>query len=205
MKNKIFNTVTIFLLLVTLINCNSEESNEFTPTLPEATQIGANTFGCYVDGKLLIPRDGTGTIFGPDKGMSFIGSGPPEYAYNEIVVRDYKSGTSGIIKIHIDNLNANGQGDYIVNESNCQDGIDAFDNINITLRWLDEELQIEKWYCSTINSGDLIITRFEINNRIVSGTFSCTAKNRNNPNETIEITEGRFDLKWNLLPSTEFP
>ena len=43
--------------------------------------------------------------------------------------------------------------------------------------------------------GTLIITRFEPANFIISGTFNFTAKEINT-GETVEITEGRFDMQY---------
>ena len=56
-----------------------------------------------------------------------------------------------------------------------------------------------KRYLSNVNSGTLTITRYDQANRIISGTFELTAFNKDNPNETIEITEGRFDINWSTL------
>ena len=191
----------LFLSLVTLLSC-SKSDDTFTPTLPPITQTGANTFGVYIDGKLLTPRDGTGTFNSPDYGMSYIAGGiPPEITYNEIEIRDFKSGFGGLMDIHILDLHENREGTYPINESNCEDNVDANANINIRCRWWDKTSQAYKWYCSIENSGTLIITRYDFENRIVSGTFSCKAVNRDDPNDIIEITQGRFDIKWDAIPS----
>ncbi len=192
-----------FILTVTLTTLTSceEQNNGFVPTLPPATQTGENTFGCYIDGKLLTPRNGTGTTMGPDPGMSFTGLGDaPYYMYNEINVRDYKSGTGGKMDIHFVDLHTNGEGDFTINNSNCQDGLGANTTINIRCRYNGI------WYCSIENSGTLTITRYDYENKIVSGTFNCTAINRDNPTDSIEITQGRFDIKWDILnTNTIFP
>ncbi len=184
----------LFLLLQT--GCNKEDV--FKPTLPPITQTGENTFGCFIDGNLLTPRSGTGWQGIPDPGMIFLGT--TSMIYNELRVRDFKSGNFGILKLHIDNLDINGEGSFIINESNCEDGNNANPNINITCRLFDN------WYCSIENGGTLIITRYDFDNGIVSGTFSCTAVNKDDPNDVIEITEGRFDINWGKLTAyTEFP
>lgn len=189
----------LVLTIITTLSCCNNDDDTFTPTLPPITQTGANTFGCYIDGNLLTPRDGTGTFNVPDRGMIFWGS--PSNTDNELAIRDFKSGTGGLIDIHIFDFHQNGEGSFIINESNCEDGIDANDNINIRCRWLDAATQTYKWYCSTENAGTLIITRYDLANRIVSGTFSCIVKNRDDPSDIIEITEGRFDIKWDAIPS----
>ena len=83
--------------------------------------------------------------------------------------------------------------------------MDANINININCRVYDYTENIFKWYCSIENAGVLTITRYDLENRIVSGTFSCTLQNRDDPTEQIEITQGRFDIKWDLLDETDFP
>ncbi len=125
-------------------------------------------------------------------------------AYNEIRARDFKGEDGGIIDIHIDNLNQIGLGTYTINQSNCERLNSAYQNINIRSRWRDKASQEFKWYCSIENGGTITITRYDYDNKIVSGTFSCTVQNKDNPNETIEITEGRFDIKWDTLRYTNF-
>ncbi|WP_034259641.1 hypothetical protein [Altibacter lentus] len=198
-------TVLLLSIVIALqIGCDKADDN-FVPHLPLITQTGENTFGCYIDGKILIPRDGEGTFNTPDPGMRFVGLGnPPNYEYIDIKIRDFKSGNGGLLDIHIPNLHQIGEGTFLINESNCEDSVYALDTVNIRCRWLDETSQSYKWYCSLPDSGLLIITRYDFENRIVSGTFSCRAVNRDDPTDFIEITEGRFDIKWDDLPGN-FP
>lgn len=191
--------LTFYLLIITLTSCNSSDEG-FTPTLPPITQTGENTFGCYIDGNLLIPRDGTGYYGGSDDGMetSVLGEAP-NWIYKDINVHDYKTNTNGIMNIHFVNLHENGEGQFNIKESNCEKGIWANTTINIRCRMEN------KWYCSIENTGTLTITRYDYDNRIFSGIFNCSAVNRDNPDDIIEITQGRFDIKWDTLLSVDFP
>jgi len=54
-------------------------------------------------------------------------------------------------------------------------------------------------YLSNTNSGTIKITRFDQDNHIISGTFELTVFNKDNPSETIKITDGRFDINWSTL------
>ena len=205
MKATILKIALIFTIL-NLYSCSSNDNEEqgFTPTLPTITQTGANTFGCYIDGKLLTPRDGTPDLYGPKKGVKIIAGGiPPQITYTEIFIDDKKSDKGGLLRIHFENLNNIGSGEYIINASNCQGNVDSPINTNIYCRVYDEEAQVYKWYCSIENAGIITINKYE--NGIVSGTFSCTVQNRDNPNEQIEITEGRFDFNRVNISETEFP
>jgi len=209
MKHTIFKhkyTLLILTLLFTLLSCSSDENDKqtFTPTLPAITQTGENTFGSYIGGKLLTPRDGSGGIYGTPKGVKIIAGGiPPQITYTEIFIDDRKSDKGGLIRIHFENLNDMGSGQYIVNESNCQGNIDSPINTNIYCRVYDDEAQIFKWYCSIENAGVITITKYE--DGIVSGTFSCTVQSQTDSNKQIEITQGRFDFNRATVSETEFP
>jgi hypothetical protein len=205
-KKKIMKTTILIinLLIITLTSCNPNNGNDgFTPTLPPITQTGENTFGCYVDGKLLIPRDGAGVFGSPDRGMKYIGT--LDNSYNEIKIRDFKSGNGGLLTLHINELFQNGEDVFTINaKNNCQSEYIS-QNINVICRWWNDSTQEFNWYCSKDNSGELIITNYNFDNKIVSGVFTCTVQNRDNSNDEIEITEGRFDIKWDTLSNIIFP
>jgi len=198
LKNRTTSYVVLFLILLNLVSCL--RNNEFTPTLPDATTIGANTFGCYADGILITPRDGTGTFGLDDEGMEYWSS-PSSFSYNEIDVEDFKKGNS--LRIHIIDIAQNGEGTFPIKEGNCHKGVDANQTLNIYCVLWDETHQKYKWYCSIEDSGFLTITRFDFDNRILSGTFYCRAVNRDDATDIIEITQGRFDIKWDVLNNGE--
>ncbi len=56
----------------------------------------------------------------------------------------------------------------------------------------------QSWVTTSTNggSGTVRITTFDRQNRIAAGTFSFTLRNEE-ANTTREVTEGRFDVKWN--------
>ena len=194
LKNHILLLALIALpIFIGLSGCSTNDDDKFVPTLPPITQTGENTFGCYVDGKLLIPRDGTASI-PPNKGMlMFIGPGPINFTYHDLRARDYKD-DGGIFNLHITGLRENWEGTHIINEGNCRNGIDAMPNINLYIRWWDEVAQAFKWYCSLENGGILTISRHDVENGIISGTFNSTVVNQDKHDDFIEITEGRFDI-----------
>lgn len=197
----------INLLLITLSSCNSNDDNSFTPTLPPITQTGANTFGCYIDGKLLVPRDGDGTFNSPSHGVDYLASGDfPNYNSHAIIAHDYKE-NAGLIQIQIVDLYEFGEHIHQIKDSNCEDWVGGNPNLTVNLhcRWKNEQTGENKYYCSIENTGTLEITRFDLPNRIVSGVFSCSALNKDDPNDIIEITQGRFDFHWATINEKEFP
>lgn len=114
-----------------------------------------------------------------------------------------KVGQEVCLTLHINNLDQYGEGGYTLNASNCENGIDGLPNTYIFCRWWDEGLQAYKWYCSIENGGELTITRY--GDGYFAGTFNCTLVNRDDPNDFIEVTEGRFDIYGFTLENTEFP
>ncbi|MDA9316535.1 hypothetical protein N9Q58_01325 [Polaribacter sp.] len=196
--------VTFYVLIATLTGCS--EDTTFTPTLPPITQTGANTFGCYIDGNLLVPRDGEGTFNLASHGVDYLASGDyPNYNSHAIIAHNYKE-NAGLIQIQIIDLYELGEYIHQIKDSNCQDWVGGNPNLNVNLhcRWKDPQTGENKYYCSIENTGTLQITRFDLPNRIVSGTFSCSAVNRDDPNDIIEITQGRFDFNWATINEKEF-
>ncbi|MEZ4793825.1 MAG: hypothetical protein R2783_10285 [Gelidibacter sp.] len=206
MKNRITKLLPLCLFsLLLLFSCNkNDDSNDNQLTLPPVTQTGANTFGCYIDNLLFIPRDGDGTFNSPDKAMIFWGGGI-DNEYNEIDVHDYKSDKTASIIIHLQELNANGAGEYIVNESNGLNGIDGLDHTYMHCRVWREDVGNYQYYLSFENSGTVTITTYNYSLGIISGTFNGSVRNFQAPYDTIQITQGRFDINGYTLPDTEFP
>jgi hypothetical protein len=200
------NLITV-LLLALLTGC-SNDSNNPESQLPPITHTGENTFGCLIDGRLFIPRDGTGTWAGPDNAVSIYGDPTGNNQYTEIEVRDYKSQRTAKLLIHIQNLHQNGIGNYVINESNGMSNIDGPNHTYIYCRVFNQSTNSYQYYRSYENSGSINITRYEITPNVsffISGTFNCSVKNSADPNDVIEITNGRFDFNGATLPNAVFP
>jgi hypothetical protein len=198
--------LSIFLQI--LLSCSKDDNKTSSPcedNLPAITTSGANTFGCCINGTLLKPRDGTGTFGGSDDGFSTWGDPTGNNEYIEIDVRDYKSEKTANLLIHIQNINQNGVGDYILNQSNGLNSIDGLNHNYLHCRVFDTATNSYQYYRSFENSGVLKITRYDFVNRTLSGTFNCRVKNSSNSNDVREIKQGRFDINWQLLPNVEFP
>jgi hypothetical protein len=56
-----------FLLLLIVASCSSDDTNG--NRLPPETQVGANTFGCLINGKTFIPRSGNNSLVFPLSGV----------------------------------------------------------------------------------------------------------------------------------------
>jgi hypothetical protein len=195
-----FLTVSFFLML----SCNKDDdATGFIPTLPAITQTGANTIGCYTGNVLITPRNGAGTFNSEGEGVIFWG-GAGTNDFNEIDVPDYKSTRTSSVLIHIQALHDNGEGIYPVLESNGQNSIDGPDHTHVFCRIWKNETEGYQYYLSIANSGNVNVSRYDFNAGIVSGTFSCEARNFQTPYDTIQITQGRFDINGFTLPEKVF-
>lgn len=203
MKEWLFSLAFICLL----VSCNKDDdkTSSCQSLLPAETQTGANTFGCCINNNLLIPRDGTGTFGGSDSGASLYGGYPNSTDYYELDIRDFKSERTAKILLHMHQVHIEGVGEYSIDESNGYNAIDGLNQTYLHCKVFNEATNSYQYYRSFENSGTLSITRYDFENRIVSGIFNCRVKNTANPNDIIEIKQGRFDINWALLPDTSFP
>ena len=150
------NTLLLALLLL-LIGCSSDSNPE--DGLPAATQTGANTFGCLIDGKLYKPRCEEPGVAFPQWGMIVWGS-PSTLDYSEIEVRDLKSEYGFNLLIHLNRTNENREGTYQINESNGNNGIDGLKQTYLHCIIYDNVINEYKKYVSFSNSGNIILNKY---------------------------------------------
>jgi hypothetical protein len=194
------NHILAFIFSLLALGCCKDSINQDTNAqLPPETQTGANTAGCYINGELLVPKNGTQDIGGsPSYGLT-IGAGNN---FNEPIVGDdyffvrivnLKDVGGDFVYLHINNME-NGIGTYNIGQSNNEFFMDGPNNHQVIVQTFDG-INLGKVFLSGPNAGTITITRFDYPNGIYSGTFSLTVYNKDNPSETIQITDGRFDIK----------
>ncbi|MBF6642055.1 hypothetical protein IVB69_11235 [Flavobacterium sp. J49] len=197
-------TVLMLITTMLLIACSGDSNPG--DGLPPETQTGANTFGCLIDGKLLVPRSGNNSLVFPLWGAILWGGIPNSSYYRELEIRDYKSSTSATLLLHMDEVNS--IGNYVLNESNGMNSIDGLDQNYLHCTIFDDKTNSYQQYISYENSGNFTIKRLTqstAEGTIISGSFDCKLRNINNPNDEIEITKGRFDVNSLTLMQTYFP
>lgn len=200
----------LFLLLLTtlIISCSSDDSpNDPASRLPPETQTGANTFGCLIDGKILLPRSGNTSQVNPLSGAILYGGYPNVYDYFELKILDYKTPKSSSFLFHLHEIVANGTGTYTIDKSNGMRNIDGMNNNYIYCNVFNEETNSYEQYLSYDNSGTYTITRLTVapDYTIISGTFNCKVRNINDPSDEIEIMDGRFDINSLTIFLKYFP
>lgn len=200
----------MFILPLLLCCCNSNDdlpatSSSCESLLPAITEVGANTFGCCIDGKLLKPRNGTGSTLGNDDSYSYYGGYPNVTDYYELDIRDFKSERTAKLLLHLHEVHANGTGKYTINKSNGYSSIDGLSHTYLHCKIYSDEKGDYQYYNSFENSGTVQVTNYNFKEGILSGTFSASVVNSADATDTIEIKGGRFDLNGYTLPQTSFP
>ncbi len=190
----------IFFLLLSFIaiSCSKDNSTE-TPAdqLPPITTTGANTAGCIINGKVLIPKNGSQAIGGwPLYGLNLNTQGtfyPNRNGYWQLEIANKKDINGAGIILWIKNMSV-GNGDYLVDQSNGE--LYSYGPNNNQIIAGITENGTNKTYWSSQSAGIIKITRSDLGYGIAmfSGTFNCTLYNKDNPNEIIQITDGRFDI-----------
>lgn len=174
------NICVVLSVLFLLAACKKEVDE-----LPPATQTGANTFGAKVDGKFWVPQ-GFGAFPANDI-LEARFTGP-----NSIIInaRNFaKSPTETEFEIYL--ANVTGPGTYALNTSVTRAGATSSYGYYVKRELTPQN----EWITSSAYTGTVTITRLDVANNIVSGTFQFNALNIYNTPQPISVTEGRFDLK----------
>ena len=200
----------LLILIIFIASCSNDENSNPGARLPPETQTGANTFGCLIDGKILLPRSGNTSQINPLSGARLTGGYPSfDFDYLELKIIDHKSTNGSILFFHIHDAIENGIGNYVIDESNGFTSIDGLEHHYLYCDIYSSKTNSYQRYLSYENSGIFTITRFTLGSEnsgtIISGKFTCKLRNINDPTDEIEITEGRFDINSLTIETTYFP
>jgi hypothetical protein len=171
-----------------LLACKKEgikPTNNPLSELPPATQSGANTFGCFIDGNVLVSNKSTCTYI----------------QTTQLATNNYFNFTL----IAVDSTSASKQ-----TISFFTPGISMLkDNTTITLQ--TPANTIDRWYADYSNvitagitmdyqttfapsNGSIFFSHVDTVNKVLSGTFAFKAVESDN--EIISATSGRFDVRY---------
>lgn len=174
-------TINRFLILFAFASIFATCKKDHEDTLPPATQTGANTFGCKINGKVFVPKgsSGTGTA-NPHVQYDLDLNGQP---YLFIETFQYPTDINSGIKIGFNVLNHLGfyslsdTFSFLVGSPTGSNNCGGISNNP-----------------SNYKMGGGVVTRLDIPNHIISGTFDFKYKTQQC--DTVFITDGRFDIKF---------
>ena len=177
------------LSLLLLSRCGLFNKKDPEPQLPPATQTGANTFGCLVNGEVWLPEGRTST-FAPNMEINY----EPSFRGGSLSIGGYryrKGEVDQILAVGVDSVPKYRASSYrlqcVIKEPYRDGGgatyIDAIRNC--------------EYYCNrdgaVLLNGICLITKLDLQAKIVSGTFAFTLAKPGC--DTVKITQGRFDMK----------
>lgn len=172
--------ILITLSIIALLSACKKEIKE----LPDPTQSGANTFGAKVNGNLWAPQG-----FGPFPANDILES---IIVNNRLKInaRNFASSPNETeFEINVDNVT--GPGTYPLNMDVSHPSFTGSYAYYVKRQISPQN----EWITSSANGGTVTITKLDLPNKIISGSFQFTAMNLYNTPELLTVTEGRFDLK----------
>ncbi len=174
----------LYLCLLLLTQCSKCKDGpapaDQTSLLPPATQTGANTFGCLINGQAYTPEGRIGL------GANFNISYDPTFQGGYLSVSTYRVlEQSHKLRLSLVCVPVAASGTYSLNLNGGMGGA----------TYIDSRLSspCDEVFRSSVSyrTGTLTITRLDVQARIISGTFDMKFVRAGC--DTIRITQGRFD------------
>ena len=178
--------IVFFVALIFLngVYCKKDKQTELEK-LPPITQNGANTFGCLINGRAYIPKGYSGNM------PNYYVLADPGFSDGDLSIRTYSVNGNLYEGIAINSDSIKQIGTYLINDTG---------RTRIIL--LKSTADLGSYYCDISytgyyqRNGILKITKYDMQNGIISGEFAVSMVNRDcGYGDTIKITEGRFDYK----------
>lgn len=168
----------IFIILfLVVIACHGDDDNPVAQIdlLPPATQTGENTFGCLLDGEAFLPGNTQNPL---DCVYQFVGG---EYYFSLQCNRRIDS--------------------YLVRLGCGTEKLQIYESQTYNLEQKSEGNAYGKYFFETslnyttqMETGEMTITKLDLENNVVSGTFWYDIKDQDGV--VHKIREGRFDMQF---------
>ncbi len=168
-----------------LLNAHCKKDKIPDAVLPPITQEGKNTIGFKVNGEIWVPYYKC-SIGSDPCGEISVRYGPPSNANDHFslqIARDFSGHGSSLTISSLTPITTPGN---------------KFDSVSIEYRTGNGNnlgTGYSKSFSNTL--GVFEVTRIDKVNQVISGFFSFKLYNSSGGSDSIEITEGRYDLKMN--------
>lgn len=183
---KTLNPLLLLLLLPLFIQVKCKKDKQASEEkLPPATQTGAGTFGCLLNGKVWLPAGLLlETKIARNYDPGFKGGSFSMQAQRKLYNSNNDRISYTIIDIGCSYLDKSGVYSLMKRDTSGT-SYTNFDNNCNYFPWRNEG--------ASIIAGEMHITKLDMNIGIISGTFFFTLVKPNC--DTIKVTEGRFDFR----------
>lgn len=194
MKKTYFLITLILSLTVLAFSCKKHNIQpvDQLSLLPPATQTGARTFGCLVNGQAFVPNNRS-IIEGPDLQCNYIFITGGYYFTVGASKHNNDDGSDTGLVITTDSLSIS-QGQAVRLTSSFMHGTYGFGGTAGAAYNIFAPAGIYNYYTSANLNGELRITTLDTVKQIVSGTFYFNVLDHNG--DTLKITDGRFDMPY---------
>lgn len=179
MKHQTFLYLAIILMAFTGSQCKKDKNEE--PQLPPETTIGAMTFGCKVDGKVFVPKDGRGR---PGLYVQYVNLGNVPNGGWQLVLPAYNYSTERGVNIFADSL--------LLIEGNTYE-FTQMKGSPLAFYEVLNNGSTEIYGKLDGDPGSIYIKKHDQINRILAGTFFFTGT-KISTGKKVTVTEGRFDI-----------
>lgn len=172
----------LYAALLLLTQCSKCKKDDPAPEeqLPPATQTGANTFGCLINGQPYLPSGNNGTA-------NYAVLYDPGFQDGSLDVRTYRHiGNTTEQSLIIGGTSINQVGIYSLTSPSSQGVIFLDENQAFPCNRFANDKKV-------FTKGHLTITRLDMTAGIIAGTFEFTLAQPGC--DTIKVTQGRFDKK----------
>lgn len=169
MKNLLLLILTVFILT----SCDKDDKPKTElEKLPPATQTGARTFGCLLDGVAFVPTKSNCSSFYQYVNGYYFSLQGNMYVNKELI----------LLGLSTDNLKIEEGKTYIL--------LDKIDG-NASAKYFDD---YDDSRTTSTEKGEMTITKLDLTKNIVSGTFFYDIKDSDG--KLHKITNGRFDMPF---------
>ncbi|SHM27654.1 DUF6252 family protein [Hymenobacter psychrotolerans] len=180
----------LFLLLALLLTASACKKDSPEAGLPPATQRGANTGGCLINGERFVAMGWGGSLL--SNPIPPLGGG---FFYDSL----YSLRINGVYQNQNTTLTlffrSQALGTHYLNQNTL-----SLDQGGLRIETLNHATLMasgpsELYITNSRNTGIIILSYANKTNGISAGTFEFTAASQADPAKTITITHGRFDRK----------
>ncbi|MDX1350272.1 MAG: hypothetical protein R3279_08495 [Putridiphycobacter sp.] len=182
------NTLNYAIAVICGLLFSCQKPSEVLPpahpntVLPDTTKIGANTFGCYINGELFVAQSN-----------NYNKVIPTYCSYNSISENELRIQGSRLNDSLRDNIAFKIFMDEVGEYEMVVIGDSYTGYVNIAFSSTSPCFDFDH---DSNNPGKVFITHLDTIKRVISGTFEMDLINEDCVPNVLHITDGRFDLKY---------
>ena len=192
------SSILLLLPLLGLTQCFMPEGASPVDPMPDATQTGANTAGCRVDGLPWVARTNAQAMSGAPLSAVSATWGmvrPPAHhlslSFDKQI--DVNSDVHSRTYLRLELPGITRPGTVVLDQK--YDGLVINGPIAYAAFIYYQTPPDQQMRTGPATPGRVVVTRLDTVARVVSGTFEFTARNPSG-GSTVRVTEGRFDCKF---------